>query len=402
MNDLPSLPSSSPISSAIHLEFIRSVIDSGEENGAGNVEAFHRSLFLNQHGKDLERFRLDRQSSEERLATLEARLQRTCQRLADQEKFLPVMEDGVPDDRPNAPWNLWDIAMFTLAGIAILCLLLFGVLNVSFNLLESGIVTFTDNPVRAYFWAALLPVGALAVKVGWDFLRSRRLRTLYLWLCLATGVLAVFVWVAAYATIYPTLSRTTAEQIASLSVFSGPDPGAESLGGTTAGGVKHIDIILVAAQAIAEICLSAALGMYMTLVYSRHRPVRLATNPTFSHFDQDRILLEQEVARERTQLANARGDEGRLEHQLAVFVSYARSLYQRETVARKDQTHQKRLLIEEMAGQLRSRLEAIDRLSDPSASSGNGNGSGDGNGASTSNGNGSPAASMTASHGGVR
>lgn len=51
-------------------------------------------------------------------------------------------------------------------ALAVISLLVFGVFNVSFNLLESGIVTFTEHPVRAYLWAALLPVGALGVKVG--------------------------------------------------------------------------------------------------------------------------------------------------------------------------------------------------------------------------------------------
>lgn len=368
MSPLPSSSSSlvspSQIASAIHLEFIRTVIDSGEEGGAESIEAFHRALFLNQHGKDLERFRLQRQTHEERLGALESRLLQTRSRLADQDKFLAVSENGIPDDQPTAPWNAWDRAMFVSAALAIVCLLLFGVLNVSFNLLESGIVTFTENPVRAYFWAALLPVGALAVKIGWDFLRSPRLRVGYLWACLSAGLLAVFVWIAAYASVYPTLSQSTADQIAHLSVFSDESPGSSSLLGTSSDGIKRIDMVLVAAQAVAEICLSAALGMYMTQIYQRHRPVRLASNPSFAQFDEDRRRLEQEVERERSALADAKGDQGRIEHQLSVFVAYARSLYHREIAARQDRIQQKRVLIEEMADQLRSRLEAIDRLPD--------------------------------------
>lgn len=364
MNDLTSSASPAQIPSSIHLEFIRSVVDSGEEEGAIHVEHFHRSLFLNQHGSDLERLRLERQTAEERLAALEPRLLQTQRNLATQERYVPAIEDGIPDDQPNAPWNLWDRTMFVIAAVAIVCLLLFGVLNVSFNLLESGIVTFSQNPVRAYFWAALLPVGALAVKVGWDFLRSRRARSAYLWTSLILGLLAVFIWVVAYASVYPSLSRTTDEQIAALSVFAEPAVTDDSFWGTTAGGVKRLDMILVAAQAIAEICLSAALGIYMTQVYLRHRPVRLAANPTFAQLDDDRRQLESEVSRERTALAAALGNQCRLEQQLAVFVAYARSLYQREVAAQRDRSHQKRRLIEEIADQLRSRLADIDRLGD--------------------------------------
>lgn len=364
MKDLTSSASPAQIPSSIHLEFIRSVVDSGEEEGATHVEHFHRSLFLNQHGADLERLRLERQTAEERLAALEPRLLHTQRNLATQERYVPAIEDGIPDDQPNAPWNLWDRTMFAIAAVAVVCLLLFGVLNVSFNLLESGIVTFSQNPVRAYLWAALLPVGALAVKVGWDFLRSRRARAAYLWTSLILGLVAVFVWVVAYASVYPSLSRTTDEQIAALSVFAEPTVTDDSFWGTTAGGVKRLDMILVAAQAVAEICLSAALGIYMTQVYLRHRPVRLAANPTFAQLDDDRRLLETEVSRERTALAVALGSQCRLEKQLAVFVAYARSLYQREVTAQRDRSHQKRLLIEEMADQLRSRLADIDRLGD--------------------------------------
>lgn len=352
------------IASAIHLEFIRTVIDSGDDDAANRIEDFHQALFLNQHGKDLERFRLARQTHEERLAALENRLRQTRDRLVDQQKFLPSVENGIPDDRPTAPWNLWDRTMFASAALAILALLAFGVLNISFNLLESGIATFTTNPWRAYLWTALLPVGALAVKVGWDFLRSPALRDTYLWACLAAGVLAVFAWIAAYATAYPTLSQSASERIDQLSVFSDTTPESAGFWDTTHHGIKRIDMLLVAAQAVAEICLSAALGMYMTQLYNRHRPVRLAPNPSFIQFDQHRQQLELEVERERDALASARGDQGRLEHQLSVFVAYARSLYQRELANRKDRIQQKRALIEDMAEQLRSRLEAIDRLPD--------------------------------------
>lgn len=365
MSDVPSLGNPGPIASAIHLEFIRSVVDSGEDAGADSVEAFHRALFLNQHGKDLERFRLERHARESHLADLESRLQLTCDRLEQQEKFVPVAEDGVVDDLPNAPWNAWDRTMFVAAAIGILALLLFGVFNVSFNLLESGIVTFSANPIRAYFWAALLPVGALGIKVGWDFLRSRRRRDAYLWSCLTVGVGAVFVWVAAYASVYPTLSKTTDEQIAGMSVFADSTAPRDGLFGTTASGVKRLDMILVASQAIAEICISAALGMYMTQLYGRHRPVRIPIHPVYAQLDADRRTLEADVDRTRSALAEARGDEGRLDNQLMVFVAYARTLYQREIALRRDRSQQKRLLIEEMADQLRNRLEAIDRLSEP-------------------------------------
>lgn len=376
MSALPVPSSESQITSAIHLEFIRSVADSGDPAGAEAVEAFHRALFLNQHGSDLERFAQDRRTCEERLVRLDSQLRHVDERLDGELKFVPPVEGDDVDDEPNAPWNGWDRTMFVAAILGILGLLVFGVLNVSFNLLESGIVTFAEHPTRAYLWAALLPVGALAVKIGWDSLRRERGRDVYLWTCLGIGVFGVLVWVAAYAAVYPSLSRTPLEQLGSLDVFAGPttapaaDGGGSFLNRTTAGGVKVLDMILVAAQAIAEIFLSAALGIFLTRLYGRHRPVRLAANPIFVQFDSERRFLEAEVSRERRTLAEAIGNHNRLEHQLSVFLAYARSLYRKETTERHNRAHRQRRLIEEIADELRSRLDALDH--EPERSGGNG------------------------------
>src|SRR5881396_4294701 len=103
--------------------------------------------------------------------------------------------------------TLGNVLMFIVGCLGIVCLITFGVWNISFNLLESGLITFRENPVRSYLWAALLPVGALAVKIGWDFLQDRRRRDVYLWSCLLLGMLGVIVWAGAYASVYPTLSK---------------------------------------------------------------------------------------------------------------------------------------------------------------------------------------------------
>lgn len=378
MNQLPVKAGSNPIDSAIHLEFIRAVAESEGGDGSEQVEAFHRALFLQQHGRDLERCQQQRRICEDRLVGLEARLRSTLARLAGEEKLMPTTtEDGRDDLQPAAPWNLWDRVMFALAGVAVFCLILFGIFNVSFNLLESGIITFSEHPIRAYLWSALLPVGALAVKVGWDFLSGTRARTRYLWTCLALGVAAVFVWVAAYASVYPTLSKTTSDYLGSLSVFDGSAGNSPSAPANSwsLGGAKRVDMMLVGAQAMAEIFLSAVLGMYMTQLYTKHRPVRLARNPAFMQFDEERARLEQEVAGERLALADAKGEEGRLEHQLTAFIAYARSLFQRELALRRDRNHQKRLVLDEIAEQFKRRLAAVD-----SHGSGHGNGSGNGHG----------------------
>jgi hypothetical protein len=291
---------------------------------------------------------------------LEARLKEVHARLAGMEKLVPVTNNGEADIKPTAPWNAWDMFMFTVAGLAVLALLAFGVLNISFNLLESGLVTFLENPVRSYFWAALLPIGALGVKIGWDFIQSPRRREIYVWSCLAAGIIGVLVWLAAYSTVYPTLSKSTTEQLATLSVFDAPNSQNGFLRGTTAGGAKVVDAVIVAAQAIAEIFLSAALGIYMTVIHGRHRKVMLAGNPLFTQLDQERRGLEEDVARERLAIAEARGSQTRLENELTALIAYARSLFQKEAALRQDQSQQKRILLDQISEQLSAQLRTFE------------------------------------------
>jgi hypothetical protein len=347
------------ITPAVHLEFIQNQAALPDNAGIEEVEAYHRALFLHHHASELEKYQQQTRVHENRLEHLETRLQETHTRLASIQKLVPTITEGEPDVNPNSPWNHWDRVMVAAAAFGIAALLVFGVLNISFNLLESGLVTFLENPIRAYFWAALLPVGALGVKVGWDFLGSRRGRNIYLWLCLALGISGVLVWVAAYATVYPTFSKTINEHIESLSVFDNSENPA-NLNHTNSLGTKWVDAITVGAQAFAEIFLSAVLGMYMTLIYTRHRPVRLAGNPLFIQLDEERRHLEETVLTERLGLAESRGNHIRLENELSALVAFARSLFQKEAALRRDQTQQKRHLFDQISEQLRSQLETID------------------------------------------
>jgi hypothetical protein len=348
------------ISPSVHLEFIQNQVGLSDSDSLEEIEAYHRALFLHQHAGAMEMNQQQARIHEDRLAHMETRLKEIHTKLGGLEKLVPVRTNGEADIAPTAPWNNWDRSMFAIAALGILCLLAFGVLNISFNLLESGLVTFLQNPIRSYFWAALLPIGALGVKIGWDFIQDQRRRDRYLWCCLTAGVLGVIVWLAAYATVYPTLSKTTTEHLASLSVFDQGSANDGFLRGTTAGGAKLVDAIIVAAQAIAEIFLSAALGIYMTVIYARHRPVLLAGNPLFTQLDEERRAVEENVARERMALAEARGNQNRLESQLTALVSFARSLFLKESTLRRDQSQQKQILLDQISEQLRTQLKTFE------------------------------------------
>ena len=360
MREISAKETGGTIAPSVHLEFIQNQASVAESRGIEEVEAYHRALFMHHHAREMELCSQQARIHQDRLAHLEGRLKEIHGKLAGVEKLAPVTVNGEADTKPTAPWNWWDRTMFAAAGLGIFGLLIFGVLNISFNLLESGLVTFVENPIRSYFWAALLPIGALGVKVGWDFLQPGRRRDFYLWSCLTLGIVGVLVWMFAYSTVYPTLSKTTEEHLASLSVFDQAASQQGFLRGTTFAGARMIDAIIVASQAIAEIFLSATLGIYMTLIYARHRPVKLANNPLFTQLDEERLAIDQEVAKERMALGEARGNQTRLENQLSALVAFARSLFHKESAQRQDQSQQKRVLLDQISEQLRTQLQTFE------------------------------------------
>lgn len=347
---------SRPITPAVHLEYIQNQAGLTEAPSAEEVGEYHRAIFLHHHAQEMEQLRHEAVIHEERLGFLHSRWKELQARLGATEKFVPTENEGQPDLKPAAPWNAWDRAMFISALVSIVGLLVFGIFNISFNLLESGLVTFMENPVRAYFWAALLPVGAFGVKVGWDLLPRGKTREVYLWSCLALGMAGVFVWVGAYSTVYPTLSKSVTDHLETLSVFG--ESGAAAAGLNPAG-VRQVDMVMVFAQAIAEIFLSAVLGMFMTLLYTRHRPVRLATDPVFARLDEERLRLESEIAETRKGLAAAKGRQKQFESQLTALASFAKSIYQKEIAMRREQASQKEAILDQISSHVRSQLESI-------------------------------------------
>ncbi len=282
----PLPPKQKDLDSFIHMDYIRHLADSQSEAGAAEVEAYHRALYVNQCGPDLEQLRHQVQTHEEKLEYLLPRLKKLRNKIKEVDSLIPVKHKGEEDIQPSQPWNIWDRFMFALAGLGILCLVVFGVLNISFNLIESGIVSFSEHPYRAYFWAALLPVGAFAVKIGWDMIQPGHTRSFYTWTCLVVGLSGVLIWVATYASMYPSLSMSSAEQLANLNLFDSSNAALEPESNMI-GNVKSMDMILVSSQALAEIFLSALLGIFMTTIYQRHRPVRLAVNPLHQQWDQE-------------------------------------------------------------------------------------------------------------------
>jgi hypothetical protein len=361
MNATGTKSSADNISPAVHLEFIQNQLENAN-SAPEEIEQYHRALFLHHHAIEWEKHREEARTHQERLSYLEGRLRAAELGLSQRQKLVPVTVNGEEDVKPTSPWNGWDITMFVAGCLGIVCLITFGILNISFNLLESGFVTFRESPFRSYLWAALLPVGALGVKIGWDVLQDGKRRDSYLWTCLGLGMMGVLVWVGSYACVYPTLSKGVDEQIASLTVFD-----AQAGGGAgrllNFAGAKWIDVITVAGQAVAEIFLSAVLGMYLTTLYARHRPVRLAEDPGFVQLEDERRQLEDAIGRERLSLGEANGNVLRLENQLAALVAYGKSMFHREAARRQDQTEKRQIILDQLSEHLRGHLESVESAS---------------------------------------
>jgi hypothetical protein len=362
MNTASLKPNEAGITPPVHLEFIQNQLENpaAQTAAVGEIEQYHRALFLHHHAVEWEQARQKARTHADRLAFLEGRLKETELNLTGRPGLVPVMIDGREDTTPSPPWNAWELFMFSICCLGILCLIAFGVSNISFNLLESGFITFRENPWRAYLWSALLPVGALAIKVGWDTLQEKRTRDRYLWSCLALGVLGVLIWVAAYASVYPSLSKGINDQIASLSVFDAPASSGAAPHGLNFAGAKWIDVVTVAGQAVAEVFLSAVLGMYMTTLYARHRPVRLALDPATAQLHQERGKLEESISRERLGLGEANGHLVKLENQLAALLAYGKSMFHRESARRQDQTQKRQIILEQLSDHVRNHLDSVE------------------------------------------
>jgi hypothetical protein len=360
------------ITPAVHLEFIHNQLENPEGSAHEEIEGYHRALFLHHHAVEWEAYRQQARTHGDKLAFLEGRLKDTELRLSERPKLIPVTVDGHDDVHPTSPWNFWDRSMFIICALGILSLITFGVLNISFNLLESGFVTFRENPFRSYLWAALLPVGALAVKVGWDCLPDGRQRVMYLWSCLGLGMLGVLTWVGAYACVYPTLSKGINEQIASMTVFDNPANTPGTGARVNFAGAKWVDVVTVAGQAVAEVFLSAVLGMYLTSLYARHRPVRLAEDPAFRQLEEEHRSLQEEISKVRVRLGEASGHLVRLENQLTALVAYGKSMFHREAAKRQDQSEKRKVILDQLSDHLRNHLDAAEpanRLAAASAGS---------------------------------
>src|SRR6266481_9157587 len=99
--------------------------------------------------------------------------------------------------------------------------------------------------------------------------------------------------------------------------------------------------------------------MYLTSLYSKHRPVRLAYDPAFIQLSRERRGLATGIARERLLLGEANGNLLRLENQLSALIAYGKSMFHREAAKRQDQSEKRQVILDQLSDHLRGHLEAV-------------------------------------------
>src|SRR5271155_5630225 len=113
------------ISPPVHLEFIQNQLDNPDASAvaANEIEHYHRALFLHHHAVEWEQARQKARTHAERLVFLEGRLKETEMRLSERPRLVPAIVDGHEDTAPNCPWNIWELFMFGVCSLGIVCLI---------------------------------------------------------------------------------------------------------------------------------------------------------------------------------------------------------------------------------------------------------------------------------------
>src|SRR5208282_2596341 len=127
MRTAASKPNEGGITPPVHLEFIQNQLENPGASAAvvAEIEQYHRALFLHHHAVEWEQARQNARTHAERLIFLEGRLKETELRLSERPALVPVMVDGREDTVPSPPWNAWELFMFALCSLGIVCLIAF-------------------------------------------------------------------------------------------------------------------------------------------------------------------------------------------------------------------------------------------------------------------------------------
>ncbi len=90
MNATAPKASTENITPAVHLEFIQNQLQNTDPSAPGQVEEYHRALFLHHHGVEWERYRQQVKIHQDRLSFLEGRLKATQLGLSERSKLVPA------------------------------------------------------------------------------------------------------------------------------------------------------------------------------------------------------------------------------------------------------------------------------------------------------------------------
>jgi hypothetical protein len=179
--------------------FIEAEAGAGDDAGASRVADHHRNLHTMARGGAMFTLERIRQKVEANLSSIGEGIVRLRAQLTKTRQW-----DDTPSAQPAKPWAWWEIGGAVLNGVGALACLFIDVHTYCVNLMESGLRTFREDPVSAYFYGGLalgLPVG-LKTLLGRFGHKDGGVCRLWRGLAIATVALCIAGFVA-FALAYP-------------------------------------------------------------------------------------------------------------------------------------------------------------------------------------------------------
>jgi hypothetical protein len=170
----------------------------------------------------------------------------------------------------NVPWSVLDRFTQITFSIFSFALLGIGINTLATYLMGSGYIVFLEKPVLAYILSAVNIGVAVILKIGSAWCNNDSSKRRY-FLCLwVAGLLSGLTWLGSFSILFPNIGIEGIEGIiAGLSSETSAFKGA-------------LERIFVASQLVAEVCIAAALWIYLERLSLKHGPLfTVEKNPVY-------------------------------------------------------------------------------------------------------------------------
>jgi hypothetical protein len=190
----------------------------------------------------------------QRIEEQEEEKRKTKAVLGDTEQFLTVCSPG----GEGVPWTTFDLikavffALFSLVSLAI------GVNTLATYLIGSGFIVFLENPYLAYLFASVNIGITGLLKIGHAWQKDGAAKRKYVLCLLLVGLSFGVIWLITFSSIFPNIGNEDVEKI------------IKGLSEESSGYSHLMEGLFVLSQLIAEICISAAMWIYLEDLFLKH------------------------------------------------------------------------------------------------------------------------------------